>query len=179
MARWKLTEPHYLLLEEETRWEYVEVERVTGRPKRTQFTVPRFLHPLDPSDWTVTRLKNEDGDIIVCNGNNPGPGDLIYKGQPTPGMLPLDDEAKKLSGKFDWKPTEGLDDFSQNDSYANKLLGGLIDQMTEARTQASQIQAQPVQIEGMADMLKAMTAMMEQNQALLAKLMERPAGIRR
>lgn len=181
MARWKLTEPHYLKLEEETRWEYVEVERVTGRPKRTQFIVPRYLHPLDPSDWTTTRLKNEDGDIIVCDGNNPGPGDLIYKGTPTPGMLPLDQDAREISGKYNWKPTEGLDEASQNNSFSQQLLSGLIDKISEAQTGANEAK-QAAKDENLGEVLSAMTEMMKQNQAILAKLVERPTpsvGIRR
>lgn len=176
MARWKLTEPHYMLLEEETRWEYIEIERVTGRPKRTQFVVPRYLHPLDPSDWTITRMKNEDGDIVVCNGTNPGPGDLIYHGEPTPGMLPLDDEAKEISNRYSWTPTQGLDDVSQGESFSQKLLGGLIDKISEAQAGLQQ-QPQP-QVEGIGDVLKAMTAMMQQNQEILQKLVERPAARR-
>lgn len=175
MARWKLTEPHYLFLEEPTRWEYIEIERVTGRPKRTQFVVPRYLQPLDPADWTVTRLKNEDGDIVLCNGTNPGPGDLIYKGDPTPGMFPLDDEAKEISAKFSWTPTQGLDDSSQQESFSNKLLGGLIDKLSaaqQATTEAQQRQAAPEELK---DLLKAMTAMMQQNQQIIQKLVERPS----
>lgn len=169
MARWKLTEAAYLLLEEETRWEYVEVERVTGRPKRTQFVVPRYLQPLDPADWTTTRIKNEDGDIILSNGTNPGPGDLIFKGKPIPGMLPLDDEAKQISGQFDWKPTQGLDAESQAESHTNKLLNGLIEQMAQAQAGAKEA----AQITGMNEFMAGMMKMMEQNQQILAKLADR------
>lgn len=163
MARWKLTEPHYIKLAEETRWEYVEVERVTGRPKRTQFVVPRFLNPLDPADWTETRVKNEDGDIIVSNGNNAQPKDLIFHGEPTPGMLPLDDEAKQISSKYDWTPTQGLDEASQADSYTNKLLGGLLDQITDVKVKVQQ-QAPPP---GFDELLKTLGAIVQQNQVIL------------
>lgn len=166
MARWKLTEAAYLLLEEETRWEYVEVERVTGRPKRTQFIVPRYLQPLDPADWTETRIKNEDGDIILSNGNNPGRGDLIFKGNPIPGMLPLDDEAKQISSKYDWKPTQGLDMESQAESHTNKLLNGLIEQMAQAQAGTKEVAASSQ----VSEVLSAMGKMMEQNQQILMAL---------
>jgi len=72
MARWKLVEPHYLMVPEHY-WEQMETDRDTGRQKRKQYPVPTHLNPKDPSDWThktgldVTRGGgvHADGDIIV------------------------------------------------------------------------------------------------------------------
>lgn len=167
MARWKLTEPHYLAVEG-IKWEYSEVDRVTGRPKRTQFPVPIHLDPNIESDWTH-RYDAWSGDIIVSNGNASDPKDLIYKGPVTPGMLPMDDEAKAITAKAakdKWSPTQGLDTESQNESYTNKLLSGFIDQMTQVQTNVQQAP----QIAGLEEMLKTMTAVMAQQTELLAKL---------
>lgn len=167
MARWKLTEPHYLQVEG-IKWEYSEVDRVTGRPKRTQFPVPLHLDPNIESDATH-RHDAWSWDICVSNGHNADPKDLIYTGPVTPGMLPLDDEAKAITAKAakdKWCPTAGLDPESQNESYTNKLLSGFIDQMTLAQTSAQQAP----QIAGLEEMLKSMTAIMAQQTQLLAAL---------
>lgn len=168
MARWKLTEPHYLAVEG-IKWEYSEVDRVTGRPKRTQFPVPLHLDPNIDSDWTHRELEA----IIVSNGHNADPKDLIYTGPVTPGMLPMDDEAKALTAqaaKDKWRPTQGLDPESQNESYTNKLLSGFIDQMTLAQTTVQQAP----QIAGLEEMLKSLTAVMAQQTQLIAALAAKP-----
>lgn len=167
MARWKLTEPHYLAVEG-TKWEYSEVDRITGRPKRTQFPVPLHLDPNVDSDWTH-RNDAWSGDIIVSNGNNPDPKDLIYTGPVTPGMLPLDDEAREITAKTakdKWKPTADLSPEAQNQSYTNQLLSGFIDEMTNLRTTAVAAPA----AEGMAEFMKAMTEMMAKQTEILAQL---------
>ncbi len=177
MARWKLTEPHYLAVEG-IKWEYSEVDRVSGRPKRTQFPVPLHLDPNIESDWTH-KLDAWSGDIIISDGNDPDPKCLVYKGPVTPGMLPMDDEAKAITAKAakdKWAPTEGLDPEAQNNSYTNKLLSGFIDQMTQM--QSSAVAAPPAA--GMAEFMTAMTQMMAQQTEILAKLAaKQPAETRR
>lgn len=171
MARWKLTEAHYLAVEG-IKWEYSEVDRVTGRPKRTQFPVPLHLDPNIESDWTH-RYDAWSGDIVVSDGHNADPKDLIYTGPVTPGMLPMDDEAKALTAqaaKDKWRPTQGLDPESQNESYTNKLLSGFIDQMTLAQTTVQQAP----QIAGLEEMLKSLTAVMAQQTQLIAALAAKP-----
>lgn len=171
MAKWKLTEPHYLAVEG-VKWEYSEVDRVTGRPKRTQFPVPQHLDPNVDSDWTH-KYDQWSGDIIVARPGTDDPKAIIYNGPITPGMLPLDDEAKEITAKEAknrWTPTEGLDPESQNNSYTNKLLSGFIDQMTELKAGAV---AAP-QVEGMADFMKSMTQMMQMQTQILAELAKKP-----
>jgi hypothetical protein len=168
MARWKLTEPHYLKVPG-TRWEYSEVDRITGRPKRTQFDVPLYLDPREPTDWTIHH-SSEVGDIIVTDGNNSQPKDIRFEGSPTPGMFPLDQEAQDISSKFTWNITMGLDDVSQSESYSNRVLNGLLDKLVDAQTNAANV-AQTVKIEGLDQMMAAMTKMMEQNQLLITRVL--------
>lgn len=164
MARWKLLAPHYLNTTDEnkTMWEYKEVDRGTGKQVRKQFDVPRHLNPFDPSDWNY-QLGRDDGEIIVSDGVDPGPKDIIFKGNPTPDMMPVDDAARKISAGFVevWKhPIENVSvPFSQ--SLVDKF------QAEMAAVQTTQ-KAQPV--EGMTELLTAMTQMMKQNQEMIAAL---------
>lgn len=163
MARWRLTEPHYLNVPG-TKWEHTTTDRSSGRPIKKTFDVPLFLHPEDPYDWTHD--KKDDGYIVVCHEGKGGPGDITFIGNPTPGMLPLDDEAREISAQFSskWTPTQGTDDISQSNSFQQKLLNGLIDQMSAVQT-ASQ---QP--IAGMEKFMEMMMGVMQQNQQILAAL---------
>src|ERR1017187_580847 len=69
MARWRLAAPHYLNVEG-TSWEYKEVDRTSGRQKRTIFPVPLHLDPDNPGDWNIVRGK-DDGEIIVADRETP------------------------------------------------------------------------------------------------------------
>lgn len=181
MARWKLTEPHYLTVPG-TEWEYNEVDRITGRPKRTKFQVPMYVNPNSGDDvlaWGQGEIKE---DIIVCYAGSEQNGkDIVFKGDPTPGMKPLDDEAKEISARWEKKwnhqVTQGIDPESQNQSYTNSLLSGLIDQMTEARSSAQTAPAAP----GMDKMLEGMMALMEKQTEILAGIAAQsaPRTIRR
>ena len=163
MARWKLTEPHYLKVDG-TKWEYSEVDRITGRPKRTQFDVPLYVNPNFEDD---VRSFGQDDMIVVSDGNNSKPKDLIFLGPPTPSMLPLDDEAKTISGRFAsvWKtPTEDGPTFSQT------LHDDLIRQLAEASVS---VKAAPA-AEGMTEFMTTMAAMMKQQTEILAQLAKTP-----
>lgn len=165
MARWKLTEKHYLNVPG-TKWEYHQVDRSTGRPIRKAFEVPLYL---DPEDVTCcNRRDGYDEYIVVCHEGKGDPDgkDYVFKGDPTPGMLPLDDEAREITARFDWTPTAGTDEASQMNSFQQKLLLGLIDQMSDAQTKATQAQAIP----GLEQFMTAMAQMMQQQTEVLAKL---------
>src|SRR5215469_11271581 len=100
MARWKLNDKHHLHVDG-TKWEYTETDRSTGRPKRKQFDVPTFLDPADPGQWTVITAFDQggrpaDGDIVVCWAGKGEAKDLVFAGEPTPDMTPLDDEARAV-----------------------------------------------------------------------------------
>lgn len=163
MARWKLTEKHYLNVPG-TRWEFQTVDRNTGRPQRKYFNVPLYLDPENPDDCNY-----KDGFeswIIVAHEGSAEGRDIVFVGDPTPGMLPMDDEAREITAKFSWTPTAGLDDESKENSYQNKLLLGLIDKMAETQAKATEM---PMAA-GMEQFLVAMTKMMEQQGQILAAL---------
>lgn len=164
MARWQLTEPHYLNTLG-SKWEFETKDRTTGRSIRKQFPVPTLLDPNIESDCNYQdRIGNNmiDAQIIVCWEGKGEPKDIEFEGPPTPGMLPLDDEAKAESAKFDWNPTAGLDDNSQFNSFAQQTLIKLTSELKN-------VQAAP-QIEGMPEFMKSMALMMQQQTQILAQL---------
>ncbi len=165
MARWKLTEPHYLSVPSE-RWEHTTTDSRTGKPIRKMYKVPKHLDPRLEDDWTHRPENNNmDGEIIVCWEGKGLPRDITFEGDPTPGMLPLDDEAKEVSSRFSWTPTQGIDEDSQRQSFYARLGDTLIDQMTELRV-AREVASNP----GLDKFMETMLAMMAQNQQILAAL---------
>lgn len=116
MARWKLTEAHYLFGYppdlEEVEWEYKETDRVTGRERRKRFKIPFYF----------------DAETTVCYVGQGLPGDSIFEGSPTPAMVPLDDEAKRINALHskDWiHPIESL----PGQGFADALLSNLEKQL--------------------------------------------------
>src|SRR6266566_4060577 len=166
MARWKLTEPHYLNVPS-SRWEHTAVDSRTGKPTRKMYKVPMHLDPRVADDWNFKYPNNEmDGEIHVCHEGRGLPNDIIFEGDPTPGMVPLDAEAKEITGRFNWTPTQGIDEESQRTGFFARLGDDLINQMTDLKAaQASQQQAH-----GVDKVLEAMAAMMEQNRQLISLL---------
>lgn len=160
MARWKLMGAHYLNVADEE-WEYTENDRSTGRPKRVKFPVPRLLDPRDPGSWTKRwgNKDNEDGEIIVCYEGKGESSDVIFHGDPTPDMLPVDDEAREISSKFErlWKakPEAMAGDFSQS----------LIDKF---QADLAVAQAKSAEVPGMADLIANIGKLVETNQKVLA-----------
>ncbi len=163
MARWKLTEKHYLNVPG-TKWEHQQIDRSTGRPIRKTFNVPLFLDPESEQDWNVR--EGYDGYISVCHEGKGNDRDIIFVGDPTPGMLPLDDEAKAITSQFSWTPTQGTDDQSKENSYTQKLLLGMIDQMSDAQARATQAQGTA----GLEKALEMMATAMAQQTKLLEAL---------
>lgn len=163
MARWKLTEAHYLNVPG-TKWELTMQNRQTGRPQRKVFDVPLYLNPEDEGDWNVR--EGYDGYIAVCHVGKGLPGDREFLGDPTPGMVPLDDEARALTATFAWKPTMGTDEESKMASFGNQLLNGLIDQMSDLQVKATQAP----QVQGLDQLIAVMTQMMAQQAQLISAL---------
>lgn len=120
MARWKLNGPHYLVVEgiDGERVEYIQEERnqQTGRARRRAFPVPLYLDPNDPT------VINVDGAIVISDGNNAGPRDYIFSGEPTPDMTPLDDEAATISASLEHKWAHPIDSLPSNGDYAAALI---------------------------------------------------------
>ena len=175
MARWRLASAHYLnaVGEHAATWEYKENSRTTGRPKIVKFAVPLLLDPENPGDWNHVYSKDgfgkpDTGEIVVAQGAHE-PRDIEFEGDPTPDMVPLDDEARAISAKHahKWKyadqPLDG--------TYADAMMKDLTEQLNEVRTKTA---AAPV--EGMTELLTALTAMMKQNQDILGALVASKAA---
>lgn len=113
MARWRLMNPHYLnILDpdtgEPTKWEYSETDRVSGKARRKTYHVPQLLDPKDPS------LCNSEGEIIVCHEGKGTSRDIIFFGEPTPEMEPMDEEAEAISAKLMHKWTHPIETLPAN-----------------------------------------------------------------
>lgn len=178
MARWKLVSSHYLTVQG-TFWEQVEVDQMTGKQVRKRYDVPLQLDIADTSLWNDNIIRNPrgeilGGDIVVAYADmEHKSSDYLFKGQPTPDMFPLDDEARAISEKYveGWKAAP-----SEEVSYGRKL----IERMEEHQANVD-AKAQNVKIEGLDEILRSMAAMMEQNSALIATLasVNKPAVERR
>lgn len=100
--RWRLIEPHYINCPElpdgtKVQWEHKEASRETGRVSRHLFEVPLLLDPRDPADH------NHLGEIIVSrqvDGARFNQRDIIFLGDPTPGMEPLNEEAEAITASL-------------------------------------------------------------------------------
>jgi hypothetical protein len=172
MARWKLLEGHYIHAKRDgqaTEWEYKEVNRANGREIRKKFQVPLHLDPKIETDWTHRPDGPwNDGIIVVALEGTTDPHDIIIAEKDvTPGMEPLDDEARKITAQASkrWIKVDG----DENATYSERLLDKFIQQLAD--TQATATQAPPTQ--GLDKVLEAMTAMMEQNQKILQTLVRR------
>lgn len=114
MARWRLAAPHYLNTTDKIEWEYVEEDlhasraaSATGgrRPgagggggqRRVRYPVPLVLDPRDPADWNYP---NDECIIVAQVANRAYPHDIIFLGDPTPDMIPLNAEAEAISASF-------------------------------------------------------------------------------
>lgn len=159
MARWKLMTSHYLNVPDEE-WEYTENDRATGRPLRRKFKVPRLLDINDPGCWTSKwgTQSNEEGEIIVCLEGRGEPKDIVFTGDPTPDMEPMDDEAKAISltyaGRWKILPESISGGYSQS----------LIDQF---QIEMAETQSKPAEVPGLADLTSAIGKLVEQNQKLI------------
>lgn len=165
--RWKLMTSHYLMTEGWT-WEYSETDRKTGRPKRKSFEVPRYIDILDPGDWTNRwgSKDNEDGECVVCHKGKGLDTDIVFFGDPTPDMVPQDDEARELSASFEehwrYKPE------SAEVSHSQSMIDNLQLQMAE-------VQAKPQQVEiaGLADLVAVMVESQKQQAEMMKTLAAR------
>lgn len=159
MARWQLTQPHYVHVTELIEWEKIETDPITQRQNRKRYRVPLYI----------------DADKVVCRGRGL-PGDIEFEGEPTPDMMPLDDEAKAISDSF-------KDLWSQSDYGigTDAVLANLGMELAKAMSQGStQSRAVPgVTPEAFAEVQRQLTALMEQNAMLMAKILEEPKPTRR
>jgi hypothetical protein len=159
---------HYLKVDG-YKWEMTETDRFTGRQRRQQFAVPRFLDVGDPGDWTITYSKDE-GDIVVSNGGTHEARDVIFIGDPTPDMLPLDDEAKAISDSFAKLWRRSAENQLSGKSYTDELMDKMHEQM--AALQAA-VAAPAQQTQGFGEAMAMMSEVMKQNQQIMEKLVAR------
>jgi hypothetical protein len=147
---------HYLNVEGEE-WEYKENDRTTGREKRFRIPVPRLLDVNDPSCWTNKwgGQGNEEGEVVVCHPGKGDPRDITFHGDPTPDMIPVDDEARAISATFEhrwsYKPETATSDHSQS----------LIDRF---QVEMAEIKSKPVEIPGLTDLISAIGALVKTNE---------------
>lgn len=171
MARWKLMTSHYLKTND-TFWEYKETDQTTGRERRRQVPVPRYLNIYDQSDWT-NRWGNTDnaaGEIVVCHEDKGDKHDVVFYGDPSPDMMPLDDEAKAISATFTetwkYKPEGAAQSYSQS---MVEFFEHEVDRVAAKPSGAPTA----VEIPGMTDLVAAMTMMMQQNSDIIKTLAQR------
>lgn len=167
MARWRLTGPHYLNVPG-TEWEYQELDTRTGRPKRQRFAVPMYLDPQQPPNWD--KPNGSVIELVVCHGTPTVAGDIEFVGEPTPDMVPLDDEAKAMSAKLEETKWNVKAD-TLTGSYGEHLERTLEKQLEQQMALVKHVTSQQVApVPGMNDLLTAIAGMMAQNQEILARL---------
>jgi hypothetical protein len=112
------------------------------------------------------------GIVVVSDGHNSKPSDIVFEGDPTPGMLPLDDEAREISARFEKKwATPGRVYEEAEGSYAGRMM----DQYVESQGKVNMLLAEAShrEIPGMSDFMQVMTNMMKQNQQIMQMLAEK------
>jgi hypothetical protein len=180
MARWQLLEPHYLLLKESAKWEYMETDRTTGKQVRKQYVVPQYFHHEAESDWTEFTLMGNgaraSGIVVVSDGHNAKSSDIIFVGSPTPGMRPLDDEAVAITSKFKdkWGLPDKMFDLNEPGEYSVKLADYFVQQQDKVNMKITELAEQNTH--GFSDFMKTMTSMMAQNQKILEVLAIKSTG---
>lgn len=178
--RWRLNSSHYLNVPG-TEWEYKEESRTAGRPIRQRINVPMLLDVNDPSMWN----DKQNRWIIVCHEGKGLPSDIVFVGDPTPEMEPLDDEARELSNKFAvrWNAspeTLGIGGYDQ-------ALIERISSQVEEQLKGNMVQpiSQPVgdsQIVELKELVAKLSERIAQQDAIIAAAMQpapTPSGIRR
>lgn len=112
MAIWKLLQPHYLNVEQFDEFEpveymYQEQDRESGRMRRKTWAVPMYL----PAETFVSDQANPHNYIV-------------FKGDPTPDMLPVDAEARKVSAQFEGKWKHAIESLPANGDFSASLIRG-------------------------------------------------------
>lgn len=168
MARWKLTQKHYLSVPG-TEFEYKEMS-ATGRQVRKIYPVPMYLDPEDKFDC------NYPGEIIVAHGDGKHESkDIIFTGPPTLDMTPLDEEAQEISAQMSgaWgRAFVGEDE--EEGGYTNRLLHELTETLNSfnntSKPSTAVASVDPELATKVSGLESQLTKMFEMNMALLAKL---------
>jgi len=156
MARWKLMTSHYLNTVRQAKWRYSAIDQANGELLEKEFNVPRMLDVDDPKCWTNRaevgnpvssggNMTNADGEVVVCWQGKGLKTDIEFIGDPTPDMVPLDEEAQEVSDSFEshwaYKPDQPEMSYSQ-------LVVDRSDKISSA--------PQPVEVKGLDGLIAAM-----------------------
>lgn len=118
MARWKLMTKHYLKVEDEP-WEYKETDLISGREVRKTLQVPRHLDP----ESEFTEVEGRNAILVVCHQDKSKvKSDIVFFGDPTPDMEPMDDEAEAISEKLKSKWIHPIDALPSNGNMEEMLI---------------------------------------------------------
>lgn len=165
MARWKINVGHYLHGhmpgEERNEWMREETNRDTGRVARKFMKVPVYIDPKDPS------CCNRDGDCIVCHEGRGTDRDIVFEGNPTPDMMPIDEEAVELSKKFAGDYTKAENTEGGMSQVMLQQLEGVL-----ANTMKNAVSTKNVPDDVLAQMNKRLEELATQNAAMAAKIAE-------
>jgi hypothetical protein len=142
MARWRLTAKHYIHVirgGEKSQWVREETNRDTGRVARTTYLVPTYLDPDAPAD------QNYPGEIVVSRAKGAQARDLIFEGQPTFDMEPLDEEAEAITAQVKAKGGHPIDDLPTafGESYGERLLSTLSTQLEKVMSNGPPVYDKP------------------------------------
>lgn len=130
MARWRLRNPHYLNIlnpktGRSTEWEYQETDQFSGETDRSVFKVPKLLDTADPKCF------NYPSQIIVCHEGKGEKPDIVFFGDPTPEMEPMDEEAEAISNGLRSKWEHPIETLPVNGGM-NQQESAFMDQMMKA-----------------------------------------------
>jgi len=133
--RWRLINAHYLNIKAladgtQIEWEHKETARESGRTVRKVFKVPALLDPNEPND------QNYPGEIVVAHeveGARNERNDIIFYGEPTPEMEPLNDEATALSDSLRQKWEHPINSLPANGGMNDREMA-FMKQMMESFT---------------------------------------------
>jgi len=155
--RWQLVTPHYLHTAELIEWEHSETDPITQRQNRKRYVVPLYM----------------PADTIVCQGHGER-GDTEFIGEPTPDMMPLDEEARALSDSL--KEKWQVSDYGVG---SESILDNLGKHLAEAMSKGVPVASvSGVSQDAFNNLQDQVMELMKQNAQLLAKVLEEPKGRR-
>lgn len=166
MARWRLTESHYLN-SPGTKWRYSEIDS-NGEAVEHNFVVPRLMDIKDPRHHT----DKDAGVIVVCYEGKGQPSDRVFVGDPTPSMEPLDEEAREISARYEGKWKHAIDSLPAQ-GFGNELLGALQAQLAAVAATQSPSSMAPntaIKAEEFSALKTQVDELVKQNQQLMAQL---------
>ena len=178
MARWRLTQKHYLNVPG-TEFEYRETTHY-GKQVKRNFPVPMYLDPENPGDCNYGQDgahrnpsdQNNPGEIIVAWADGTEKNrDIIFVGDPTLDMIPLDEKAQEVSASMSVKWGRAfIGDEEDEGGYTNRLLHELTETLNSFNSTSRPSSAVAPDDSRITNLEGQITKMFEMNMALLAKL---------